>query len=351
MPGPLFTFAAYLGAAAASHPGGAAGAALALIAIFLRQDSWSCSAPCRSGMRFASGPAPAPRWPASTPRSSASSPPPSTIQSGLARCKIRPCRFRHRRRRICRARRLARPAARSRPAHRGGGRRTRRFGELGRTIEPSRRGSFSLLPSSGFRKRLPICANFGTLAADDLMIDRTKKLPARFYVNPSGRKPVREWIFELSEADRHTVGKDIQKVEFGWPLGRPHCAPLGGGLWEVRSALGGNRIGRVISALRRLHDLAAWLHQEDQTTRGGYRPRVEMHEGGNLMARKRKGSVSEETFDEFLAEAGDPRRGRRSCRKRAHRRAARGGDGAARIDQGRNGGAHENQPPPARSPV
>ncbi len=78
------------------------------------------------------------------------------------------------------------------------------------------------------------------------MVDRTKKLPARFYVNPSGRRPVREWILELSEADRHTVGKDIQKVEFGWPLGRPHCAPLGAGLWEVRSALGGNRIARVI---------------------------------------------------------------------------------------------------------
>jgi len=78
------------------------------------------------------------------------------------------------------------------------------------------------------------------------MIDRTKKLAARFYVNPSGRRPVREWILELSEADRHTVGKDIQMVEFGWPLGRPHCAPLGSGLWEVRSALGGNRIARVI---------------------------------------------------------------------------------------------------------
>jgi hypothetical protein len=39
------------------------------------------------------------------------------------------------------------------------------------------------------------------------MIDRTKKLPARFYVNPAGRRPVREWILELPEADRHTVGK------------------------------------------------------------------------------------------------------------------------------------------------
>jgi phage-related protein len=27
---------------------------------------------------------------------------------------------------------------------------------------------------------------------------------------------------------------------------RPHCAPLGKGLWEVRSAFGSNRIARVI---------------------------------------------------------------------------------------------------------
>ena len=35
-------------------------------------------------------------------------------------------------------------------------------------------------------------------------------------------------------------------MEFGWPLGRPHCASLGHGLWEVRCEFGGNRIGRVI---------------------------------------------------------------------------------------------------------
>jgi hypothetical protein len=47
------------------------------------------------------------------------------------------------------------------------------------------------------------------------MIDRTKKLPARFYVSPTGRNPVREWILELPSEDRQTVGKDIQKVEAG----------------------------------------------------------------------------------------------------------------------------------------
>lgn len=78
------------------------------------------------------------------------------------------------------------------------------------------------------------------------MIDRSKKLPARFYLSAAGRNPVREWIMELPPSDRHVVGKDIQKVEFGWPLGRPHCAPLGDGLWEVRSSLDSDRIARVI---------------------------------------------------------------------------------------------------------
>ncbi|MBR0753609.1 type II toxin-antitoxin system RelE/ParE family toxin [Bradyrhizobium jicamae] len=78
------------------------------------------------------------------------------------------------------------------------------------------------------------------------MIDRAKKLPARFYISPTGRHPVREWILDLPPDDRRTVGKDIQKVEFGWPIGRPSCAPLGHGLWEVRSDLDSNRIARVI---------------------------------------------------------------------------------------------------------
>jgi hypothetical protein len=50
------------------------------------------------------------------------------------------------------------------------------------------------------------------------MIDRAKKLPARFYESAAGRKPVRDWILELPETDRHTVGKDIQKVNSGGRL-------------------------------------------------------------------------------------------------------------------------------------
>ena len=63
---------------------------------------------------------------------------------------------------------------------------------------------------------------------------------------PSGRKPVRDWLLELTADDRRAVGYDIQTVEFGWPIGMPVCRPLGNGLYEVRSNLADGRIGRVL---------------------------------------------------------------------------------------------------------
>jgi phage-related protein len=79
--------------------------------------------------------------------------------------------------------------------------------------------------------------------------DRAKKITARFYVSAAGRLPVREWILALDPEDRKTVGKDIQKVEFGWPIGMPYCRPMGKGIWEVRSDLSFGRIGRVLFCL------------------------------------------------------------------------------------------------------
>ncbi len=78
------------------------------------------------------------------------------------------------------------------------------------------------------------------------MFNRAKKLQARFYALPSGRKPVRDWILGLGKDDRVIVGKDIQKVEFGWPIGLPSCRPVGSGLYETRSNISDGRIARVM---------------------------------------------------------------------------------------------------------
>src|SRR5579872_1819459 len=138
------------------------------------------------------------------------------------------------------------------------------------------------------------------------MIDRSKKLQARFYETALGRKPVREWLLNLSEDDRRIVGKDIQKVEFGWPIGMPYCCSLVHGLWEVRSDLTGGKIGRVIFSI--VADEMALLHgfvKDPENALQGHRPRSETEKRGELMKRKRKGRIArDETFDDFLASKG-----------------------------------------------
>ncbi len=73
-----------------------------------------------------------------------------------------------------------------------------------------------------------------------------KPIPFRFWRSTTGREPVREWLTELPLDDRRIIGRDIAKVQFGWPIGLPVCRPLSGGLWEVRSSLPSKREARVL---------------------------------------------------------------------------------------------------------
>lgn len=73
-------------------------------------------------------------------------------------------------------------------------------------------------------------------------------LDVRFFCTDAGTEPVREWLKDLSAIDRKTIGEDIKTVQFGWPLGMPLVAHLGGDVWEVRIRLD-NRIARVLFAL------------------------------------------------------------------------------------------------------
>jgi phage-related protein len=78
------------------------------------------------------------------------------------------------------------------------------------------------------------------------MPEKTTPIPLRFWKSATGREPVREWLNELPRQDQRTIGRDIAKVQFGWPVGLPLCRPLSGGLWEVRSSLPSKREGRVL---------------------------------------------------------------------------------------------------------
>jgi len=81
------------------------------------------------------------------------------------------------------------------------------------------------------------------------MNGRLKPIPLLFWKSAAGHEPVREWLNELPREDQRIVGRDIAKLQFGWPIGLPVCRPLGKGLWEVRSSLPSRREARVLFCL------------------------------------------------------------------------------------------------------
>ncbi len=83
------------------------------------------------------------------------------------------------------------------------------------------------------------------------MADEPKKIHAFFYKLDSGKEPVREWLIDLKREDRQIIGKDIMKVEFGWPIGMPYSRNLKKGLYEVRCNITDGRIARVLFCINK----------------------------------------------------------------------------------------------------
>jgi phage-related protein len=71
-------------------------------------------------------------------------------------------------------------------------------------------------------------------------------IPVVFYQTAQGGEPVRDWLRALPAEDRRRLGRDLARVQYGWPVGMPLCRSLGGGLWEVRSTLPSRRIARAL---------------------------------------------------------------------------------------------------------
>ncbi len=76
----------------------------------------------------------------------------------------------------------------------------------------------------------------------------TPTLHVRFFKTDADNEPVREWLRSLSATEKKIIGEDVKTVQFGWPLGMPLVAHLGGDIWEVRIRLQ-TRIARILFAL------------------------------------------------------------------------------------------------------
>ncbi len=62
-------------------------------------------------------------------------------------------------------------------------------------------------------------------------------LKVDFYQSDSGREPVREWIRQLDPSSRLRLGRDLRRLQAGWPLGMPLVRKLDKALWELRTKL------------------------------------------------------------------------------------------------------------------
>jgi phage-related protein len=61
-----------------------------------------------------------------------------------------------------------------------------------------------------------------------------------------GADLVRDWLRSLDDSDQNTIGLDLMRVQFRWPVGMPLCRAMGDGLWEMRTNLPSNRIARLL---------------------------------------------------------------------------------------------------------
>jgi phage-related protein len=76
-----------------------------------------------------------------------------------------------------------------------------------------------------------------------------QKIPLIFFRTSTGSEPVRKWLKELPEAERHAIGMDLLRAQWRWPVGMPLSRSMGGGLWEIRTDLPTRRTARVLLCL------------------------------------------------------------------------------------------------------
>lgn len=59
-------------------------------------------------------------------------------------------------------------------------------------------------------------------------------LKVRFFKTENGAEPVRDWLKNLSAADKKIIGCDIKTVQYSFPIDKPLVDSLGNGLWEIK---------------------------------------------------------------------------------------------------------------------
>jgi antitoxin HicB len=136
------------------------------------------------------------------------------------------------------------------------------------------------------------------------------RIPLVFFLSAAGTEPVRDWLRALPDEDCRTIGQDLMRVQWRWPIGMPLCRSLGDGLWEgaYEPAEPSHRTGHLRLSRRGTRGTARVHQEEPEDTDGRSRSRGRTQEGADAMTRQpsrkprhpRHGS----SLDACLAEKG-----------------------------------------------
>lgn len=91
-----------------------------------------------------------------------------------------------------------------------------------------------------------------------VMATRLTAMPIAFWKSGVYREPVRDFLQSLSKDERKSMGDDIRRLQFGWPVGMPLVRKLDDRLWELRSSLPSKREVRIIFTA--VGDTLVFLH-------------------------------------------------------------------------------------------
>ncbi len=78
------------------------------------------------------------------------------------------------------------------------------------------------------------------------MDNNLQPIPISFWKTILGKEPVREFLHDLPFEDKKVIGRDVSRLQFGWPIGMPLVRKLQNPIWELRSSLPSKRELRIL---------------------------------------------------------------------------------------------------------
>lgn len=88
-----------------------------------------------------------------------------------------------------------------------------------------------------------------------------------FYQTANGNSVVADFIRSLPAGDRKVVGRDLMRLQIGYPMGPPLCKHLRGSLWEIRSTVPSKREVRLLYFFDAISQMIIVVHAFIKTTR------------------------------------------------------------------------------------